>query len=530
MWSPASDAHDKNLAIVKLTKTMRFNTKTIRTNKVRNHEGAEAYTLTPALELYTSVVTTILANKFYETDQQRLERIRALVAQNKPEFVAKLAVYAREQMHLRLVPLVLTVELAKVHRGDSLVSKTVERIVQRPDEITELLAYYVFANGRRGTKQLNLLSKQIQRGLAQAFNRFDAYQLAKYNRVTKVQLRDALFLVHPKAKDEAQQTIFDQLVNGTLPVPYTWETELSAQGQQTFASDAEKATALRTKWEEMISSGKLGYMALLRNLRNIVEADVSPDHFAQVCERLADERAVARSKQLPFRFLAAYRELKVVRSSAVPMVLNALEAAVRASAINLPGFGPEVSVLVACDVSGSMQRTVSPRSKVQNYDIGLMLGMLLQSRCQRVTTGIFGDRWKVINLPQGNVLANVDELHRREGEVGYSTNGYLVIKDLIRRREVVDKVMIFTDCQLWNSNGWGGKGEETIAQLWAKYRQIAPQAKLYLFDLAGYGNTPLDTRGPDVFFVAGWSDKVFSVLQAIENGSHAVAEVENIAL
>ena len=510
---------------------MRFNFKTQRSNRVYNYEGAEAYTLTPALELYASVVTTTLANKFYETDQQRLERIRTLVAQNKPEFVAKLAVYAREQMHLRLVPLVLTVELAKVHRGDSLVSRTVARVVQRPDEITEMLAYYAFANDRKGTKQLNLLSKQIQRGLAQAFNRFDAYQLAKYNRAADVKLRDALFLVHPKAKDEAQQTIFNQLVNDTLPVPYTWETELSAQGQQTSASEADKQLAFRTKWEEMIESGKIGYMALLRNLRNILEAEVSTQHLAQVGERLADARAVARSKQLPFRFLAAYRELKSVKSGAVPMMFNALEAAVRASAVNLPGFGPEVSVLVACDVSGSMQQSVSPKSKVQNYDIGLMLGMLLQSRSQRVTTGIFGDRWKVINLPQGNVLTNADELYRREGEVGYSTNGYLVIEDLIKRREVVDKVMIFTDCQLWNSNStWGAKGTETIAQLWTKYRKIAPQAKLYLFDLAGYGNTPLDTRGTDVFFVAGWSDKVFSVLQAIENGSHAVAEVESIAL
>ncbi|MGD1894375.1 MAG: TROVE domain-containing protein, partial [Cyclobacteriaceae bacterium] len=131
----------------------------------------------------------------------------------------------------------------------------------------------------------------------------------------------------------------------------------------------------------------------------------------------------------------------------------------------------------------------------------------------------------------GTILANVVELPRRVAEVGYSTIGYLVVKDLIQRRKVVDKVMIFTDCQLWNSNGaWGTKNTETIAQLWGQYKQIAPEAKLYLFDLAGYGSTPLDIRGNDVFFVAGWSDKVFAVLQAIENGSHAVAEIKKIAL
>ena len=516
---------------------MRFNIKTKRANQANNYEGAEAYTVSAALELYATVVTTTLTDKFYESDQQRIARLRELIAKNDPQFVAKLAVYAREQMHLRSVPLVLAVELAKVHRGDALVSRTVARVVQRADEITELLAYYAVANQRKGAKKLSLLSKQVQKGLAEAFNRFDEYQLAKYNRATEVKLKDALFLVHPKAKDEAQQVLFNKLVNDELQVPYTWETSLSARGQQSFANAEEKRAAFRASWEELIDSGKLGYMAMLRNLRNMLEAGVSMDHLQKVCTVLGDARAVAQSKQLPFRFLAAYREIKALKRDESTRVLNALEAAVRASAANIPGFDGNVRVLVACDVSGSMQRTISSKSvstpgKVQNYDIGLMLGMLLQHRCRRVTTGIFGDRWKVINLPQGNILANVDELHRREGEVGYSTNGYLIIRDLIDRRAVVDKVMIFTDCQLWNSNGYGqaANGRETIAQLWKQYKQIAPDAKLYLFDLAGYGNTPLDTRGNDVFFVAGWSDKVFGVLQAIEQGGQAVADIEKIAL
>ena len=509
---------------------MRFNIGTKRANKVKNYEGADAYTMSPALELYASVVTTSLGDKFYESDQKRVQRLRELIAKNDPQFVAKLAIYAREQMYLRSVPLVLAVELAKVHRGDSLVSRTVARVVQRADEITELLAYYAVANGRNKAKKLNLLSKQVQKGLAEAFNKFDEYQLAKYNRATEVKLKDALFLVHPKAKDEAQQALFNKLINDELAMPYTWETSLSARGQQSFANAEEKRAAFRASWEELIDSGKLGYMAMLRNLRNILEAEVSADRLRKVCTVLGDARAVVRSKQLPFRFLAAYREIKTLNRDESTQVLNALEAAARASAENIPGFDESVRVLIACDVSGSMQRTISPKSKVQNYDIGLMLGMLLQHRCRRVTTGIFGDRWKVINLPQGNILANVDELHRREGEVGYSTNGYLIIRDLINRRAVVDKVMIFTDCQLWNSNGYGASNRETIAQMWGQYKQIAPNAKLYLFDLAGYGNTPLDTRGNDVFLIAGWSDKVFAVLQAIEQGGQAVAEIKKIAL
>jgi hypothetical protein len=172
-----------------------------------------------------------------------------------------------------------------------------------------------------------------------------------------------------------------------------------------------------------------------------------------------------------------------------------------------------------------MQRPVSPRSKVQNFDIGLMLAMLLQSRCENVITGMFGDKWKVIQIPRKNVLANVDEFHRREGEVGYATNGYLVIQDLLKREKVVDKVMIFTDCQLWNS-----QGTAHIADLWKQYKQMAPGAKIYLFDLAGYGNTPLNVMRDDVYLIAGWSDKIFDVLKAVESGSSALETIHSIVL
>ena len=200
------------------------------------------------------------------------------------------------------------------------------------------------------------------------------------------------------------------------------------------------------KWEELIDSGKIGYMALMRNLRNILEAEVSQQHVMAVCNALSSAEAVRRSKQLPFRFLAAYREVSKVKSTYAGRVMDALEQAVSISAANIKGFDDDTKVLIACDVSGSMQKPVSPKSKILSYDIGLMLAMLLKSRCKNAITGMFGDTWKVINVPTQGILANVDTFYRREGEVGYSTNGYLVIEDLIKRNVQMDKVMIFTDC------------------------------------------------------------------------------------
>lgn len=500
---------------------MKFNFLSAKKHQTANHEGALAWKMGPAAELYAAVVTASLSDTFYEKGQERLERLRLLIAQNEPLFVAKLAVYARTQMHLRSIPLVLTVELAKIHTGDDLVSRTVNRVVQRADEITELLAYYQLSNGRTGPKKLGRLSKQLQKGLAMAFNRFDEYQFAKYDRATEVRLRDALFLVHPKSKNEGQRALFDKIAADTLATPYTWLTELSALGQQPFESAEAKAGAFRAKWEELIDSGRLGYMALLRNLRNILTSEVSAGHVQQVCGLLADARAVEQAKQLPFRFLAAYREVKELPSGHTASVLDALEEAVQVSIRNLRGFPEEVRVVVACDVSGSMQRPVSARSKVQNYDIGLLLGMLLQHKCRNVVSGMFGDTWKVVNLPRRGVLANVQEFNRREGEVGYSTNGYLVLRDLICRRVVADKVMFFTDCQLWDSRGQGN----SLAQEWRLYKEIAPGARLYIFDLIGYAHAPVDLRPDDVFLIAGWSDKVFEVL---EQGATALQIIEAV--
>jgi len=430
---------------------MKFNITSRKQKAITNHEGAKAFELTPALKLYTAVTTAGLSDKFYENSDETVARIQGLIRKNDPAFVARLAVYAREQMYLRSIPLVLAVELAAAHKGDSLVSGLVTRVVQRADEITELLAYYARANGRTGQKKL---------------------------------------------------------------------------GQQKFESARQKDEATSAKWEELIASNKLGYMALLRNLRNILEARVSKDAIKNVCAYLTNARAVANSKQLPFRYLSAYRELKTVSSGYTGLVLDALEEAVQLSARNIAGYDEDTKVVIAADVSGSMQKPVSEKSKVLNYDIGLILAMLLQSRCANVITGMFGDTWKAIPVPKKNILGGVQEFYRREGEVGYATNGYLVIKDLLQRGEVVDKVVMFTDCELWNSNG----GQQHIDTLWTQYKHIAPGAKLYLFDLAGYGKSPLRLAGRDVFLIAGWTDKIFRVLKAVEAGGDALEEINKIEL
>lgn len=497
----------------------KFNSIIRKVSQVFNYEGAEAFQLSTEMELYTAVVTSSLSNKFYETAEEQINRMSALISKCDHTFVAQLAIYARTEMNLRSIPLFIVVELAKIHSGDNLVSRTIEKVVLRADEIMELLICYQWRNKSEGTKKLARLSHQVQIGLQLAFDRFDEYQFAKYNSDSlEVKLRDALFLVHPKAKDEAQQELFNKIVNKTLQTPYTWETELSALGQAKYKDADEKKVAFTEKWTELVASGKLGYMALLRNLRNILEADVDDSMIKDVAERIGNAHEVLKAKQFPFRYLSAYRELRNVSNGMVSMILDSLEDAIEASAQNINGFKKDTRVLLACDVSGSMYTPVSARSTVRNFDIGLVLAMLLRNRCENVITGIFGDTWKVINMPSKSILSNVEQMYSRSGEVGYSTNGYKVIEYLRTHNIKMDKVMMFTDCQMWNSFNNG----QTINSEWQKYKEIEPDAKLYLFDLSGYGQSPIKLIGNDVALIAGWSDKIFDMLAAIENKESVV--------
>ncbi|MBO4373066.1 MAG: TROVE domain-containing protein, partial [Bacteroidales bacterium] len=176
------------------------------------------------------------------------------------------------------------------------------------------------------------------------------------------------------------------------------------------------------------------------------------------------------------------------------------------------------------DVSGSMHSPVSPKSSVHCYDLGLMLAMIFKTRCRRVVSGIFGNDWQPVNVPSDNILMSVGEMQKFQNRVGYSTNGYKVIDYLIDNNIVLDKVMFFTDCQMYDSTG----NNNSLEKSWNRYRQLAPNAKLYIFDLVGYGQSPLRILNSGVYLIAGWSDKVFDVLAAVDRGESAVEKIMQV--
>jgi hypothetical protein len=117
--------------------------------------------------------------------------------------------------------LLLVREMARHASHRALVAETLARVIQRADELAEFVVIY-WKDGRQP------LSAQVKKGLAAAFVKFDAYQLAKYDRRAPVRLRDVLFLCHARPVDVTQEVLWKQLAEGTLPSPDTWEVGLSA--------------------------------------------------------------------------------------------------------------------------------------------------------------------------------------------------------------------------------------------------------------------------------------------------------------
>jgi hypothetical protein len=177
------------------------------------HKGATAVDLKPELQLRRSVLVCLLAEqKFYKGKLDLAGCIGELVTKVEAEKVAALAVEAREQMKLRYAPLLLVREMARHASHRHLVAETLERVIQRADELIEFVAIY-WKDGRVP------LSAQVKRGLAAAFPKFDEYQLAKADRGGPIKLRDVLFLSHAKPRNAAQASVWRKLIWGRLAMP-----------------------------------------------------------------------------------------------------------------------------------------------------------------------------------------------------------------------------------------------------------------------------------------------------------------------
>lgn len=338
-------------------------------NTMRTHEGAPAAKISPEMALRRSVCSCLLfENEHYEDGQAIADRIKDLVGQVSTKAVIDLAYDARSHFNLRHVPLLLLAAVAAPGRGGSReIGDALAATIQRPDELSEFVAIYAKVWGVAPNAVKKRLSAQVKKGLAAAFNKFDQFQLARYfsqsgEKDAIVRGRDVLFLAHPKPADETKAALFKRIAA---------KEAIAEGGADSWEVNLSKGADKKETFERQLRDGKIGYLAILRNIRGMIEAKVDP---ALIEAGILARRGARRV--LPFRYVAAAR--------ACPQMTPALDRALQAAIADAPKLPGKTIVLV--DVSGSMNEKLSAKSDLSRMDAAAALAALISGDDIRVFT------------------------------------------------------------------------------------------------------------------------------------------------
>lgn len=459
----------------------------------------------PKVKFVSILLTSFVQNQYYRSSDETLDEVLKLIKKfPDKKFAAKASIYARNEFGMRSITHVVAAEIAKLVKGESWTRGYFNKVVHRPDDITEILSFYL-------NKYKKPIPNSLKKGLGLAFGQFDEYQLAKYRGENHaISLIDAVNLLHPVSTEKNKEAL-KKLVEGTLRSESTWEAELSQAGK---VDEEKKEEAKAEVWKKLLEDRKIGYFALLRNLRNILEQ--APEMADAATEMLTDVHLIKRSLVLPFRFTTAIHELEDlsgVDTAALRKMFVALNKAVDGSLENVPKFAG--NTLVALDESGSMMG--------RPHEIGGLFAAVL-ARSNNADVVLFSDDARMKNINPIDSILTISK-HLTSNPVGAGTNFHSIFLELTK---VYDRIIILSDMQGWMGNGEWGYGAPKKA--FADYKtRTGANPIIYSFDLQGYGTLQFPER--NVYELTGFSEKVFDIMKLLETDKNAlVAKIEAIEL
>ena len=491
--------------------------------KKTNHEGSVQY-VKPAEQQLLEIAVMSLWGKdsFYESNDERLVRIDVLihtiVAKGQLDFIANTIRYAREEMHIRSVPIIIAVLFARAVRDNNLVYPHMRNVIcdaiQRADQITDM---YAVALGIFGDKKN--IPMAIKRGTADAFNKFNEYQFGKWNRQNSVKFRDVLRIVHPKPINAEQGELFARIMADTVEIPETHEVLFSVNGQ--LPANERKNNA--DIWAELINKKKLGYQATLMNVRRMLNDNVDITVLNKVVDRLTNPNEVAKSKMLPFQFVAAYNAVSDMTTSVSysNLILNALSDAIDISLTNLPLIGDGIVIIV--DLSASMQTyQVAGRYNINGYaqTVGtpatiaaMFTAALFKANIDARNISLIGfsDNASFIKAnARDSVISIKDQVLRQTRAGGTNLHSALeLFRSSVQFKP--DTVILLSDMQIQNCAEQWGQRADVSAYFPADAVKIA-------VNLDAYETTPVPAyKGWTQ--LCGWSPRIFDMIPAMREGN-----------
>lgn len=509
-----------------------------------NAKGAVGFVRDEKSELFLSCVSDFVENSFYESASARQTRVRALVtkiAVADPEWITAFTSWLRDSAQMRSISLVVALEAADALRKAGIAGgrKVVSAALSRADEPGEALAYWTSQKGRK-------IPAAVKRGISDAAVRlYNEYSVAKYDSDSKgFTIPDVIKLVHPAPKDLKQAVLFkhamERRFDSSTPVPeeltmLTERKKYLAMGSDELrdllrseaGSDALKSAGLTWEaiagkvgldagiWEALIPN--MGYMALIRNLRNFEKEGVSDVVLDEVARRLADPDEVAKSRQLPFRFLSAYNAVSGVtydswngrrQTGAGSLRFGyPLEKALNASLANVPALKGKTLILV--DRSGSMFGDAG-KNGLDLADTAAIFGTALAIRSEDATLVQYGSSDQIVDFTKrSSVLKTLESFKQLGGTATFDTLKKHYDKSY-------DRVIILTDEQYdvdgsaySRTGGWGS--------VRVKADIVDQKTPFYVWNLGGYATGQMENKSNRYTF-GGLSDQSFKLIPLLEAG------------
>jgi 60 kDa SS-A/Ro ribonucleoprotein len=467
-----------------------------------------------------------------------------VVMSESPRDLLAIAHWLRKEGHCRQTPLILLACAAAMPNSRQYVREYAPRIIQRADELAGAYAAYRYLFGKP-------IPRALLNGIKDSWKNFDEYQLIKYNQPGQTpSMKDVLLQMPDRsAGNPVSRGVAEYILNGTTVdkngVDHSDTAPLSAAylrflkrakevgeftpEMQQLAEDA------RATWEVVISLfgsnqqtwynvlPRMGYMAVLRNLRNLVQNGVDAQTLAGL---IADKNAVLKSKQFPFRFLAASNQIAQagfdVRNTKI--LLDALAQALEFSVENVGTIPGDTIVIV--DVSGSMDSKVSEKSDMTMKQVAACLAAIFTKACENAYTYVFAQDVKLLNIRKTDGVASIIE-KILTANVGGATYAYKPIYDAVKNGLKADRIVLLSDMQCYAEGAHfystyqrNLAGEQTVQSGIEQYRKVVNRdVWMHSINLNAHDTTSQVQSGQRINLVSGYSDKMLGTFIEAEGGS-----------
>ncbi|MGA2233053.1 MAG: RNA-binding protein [Tepidisphaeraceae bacterium] len=507
--------------------------------KATNEAGGRAYALSPKAALAQFAATGCLNATFYASAQDQLGEILGFCAhpEVEPEFIARVALYARTQANMKDMPALLCAVLSVF--GPGLMAEIFDRVIDDGRMLRNFVQ--IMRSGKVGRKSLGTLPKRMVQAW---FDRRSDEQVFRASVGNDPSLADVIRMVHPKPATASRAALYGYLIGqphnvADLPelvkqyeafktgdskilpdVPFQMLTSLA------LSNDDWKAIASNASWQ-------MTRMNLNTFERHGVFEDAKMVRL--IADRLRDKEAISKARVFPYQLMMAFSQAAKVPAEIREALQDAMEIATR----NVCDLAGENGVYVFPDISGSMRSPITGVRKgattaVRCVDVAALIAATVLRTSRNAQVVPFESKVVDVSLnPRDSVMTNAKVLSSLPAG---GTNCSAPLAELNRRNAKGDLLIYVSDNESWvdspNYGRFGGGRTETMNQ-WAAFKQRNPGAKLVCIDLQPYATTQAVER-QDILNIGGFSDQVFDVIAAFAKSTlstdHWIGVIENVSL